>query len=131
MPNIEDVRILVIEDEEFIRTIIFQILSKLRVSKISEAVDGGEGFRKTMLMKPDLIFCDIHMEPVNGIQFLTKLRSFNKPEIANTPVVFLTSDTQESNVMKAKKLKVSGYMVKPVSVNDFKKQITRILKIDL
>lgn len=121
----ENLRILVIEDEDYIRKIIVQILNRLRINKIFEANDGSEGFKKTLMVRPDLVFCDIHMEPVNGIKFLSILRNVNQKEIANTPVIFLTSDANEEKVMAARKLKVSGYMVKPVSVNDVKKQIVR------
>ena len=127
MESQEDLKILIVEDEAYIRKIIFQILNRLRINKISEAADGSEGFKKTLMVKPDLILCDIHMEPVDGIKFLTRLRGLNQPEVANTPVIFLTSDANQEKVMMARKLKVSGYLVKPVSVNDVKKQISRAL----
>ena len=129
MEALENLRILVVEDEDYIRKIIGQILRRLRVGNISEAVDGDEAFKKTLMLRPDLILCDIHMEPVDGIKFLNRLRGLNQPDIANTPVVFLTSDANQENVMMARKLNVSGYLVKPVSVNDVKKQISRVLNI--
>ncbi len=125
----ENLRILIVEDEAYIRKIIFQILNRLRINKISEAEDGGEGFKKALMIRPDLILCDIHMEPVDGIKFLTKLRGMNQPELASTPVVFFTSDANQEKVMMARKLKVSGYLVKPVSVNDVKKQISRAVGV--
>ena len=129
MTTLDSLRILIIEDESYIRKIMFQILNRLQINKISEAEDGGEGFKKTLMVRPDLILCDIHMEPVDGIKFLRKLRSMNQPELANAPVVFLTSDANEEKVMMARKLKVSGYLVKPVSVNDVKKQISRAVGV--
>ena len=129
MEALEKLRILIVEDEAYIRKIIHQVLRRLRVGNISEAIDGDEAFKKTLMLRPDLIFCDIHMEPVDGIQFLNRLRALNQPDIAKTPVVFLTSDANQENVMMARKLKVSGYLVKPVSVNDVKKQISRTLGI--
>jgi two-component system, chemotaxis family, chemotaxis protein CheY len=130
MLTIEDVRILVIDDEDFVRKIIVQILSRLQIRKISQASDGAEGMRQTLIMKPQLVLCDIHMEPVDGMKYLSTIRSIDQPAIAKTPIIFLTSDSGQEKVMRAKELNVSGYMVKPVSVNDVKKQITRVLGVE-
>jgi two-component system, chemotaxis family, chemotaxis protein CheY len=130
MTAIDDVRILVIDDEEFVRKIIVQILGRLNTRKVSQAEDGADGMKKTLIMKPQLVLCDIHMEPVDGMKYLSTIRGLNQPEIAKTPIIFLTSDAGQEKVMRARELNVSGYMVKPVSVNDIKKQITRILGVE-
>ena len=101
MTSVENLRILVIEDESYVRKVISQILSRLNIKKISEVSDGSEGFKKTLLLRPDLILCDIHMEPVDGKKFLSTLRGVNQPDIAKTPVVLLTSDANEEKVTRA------------------------------
>lgn len=130
MTAIADVRILVIDDEEFVRKIIVQILGRLNIRKVSQAEDGADGMKKTLIMKPQLVLCDIHMEPVDGMKYLSTIRGLNQPEIAKTPIIFLTSDAGQEKVMRARELNVLGYMVKPVSVNDIKKQITQILGVE-
>ena len=130
MTAIDDVRILVIDDEEFVRKIIVQILGRLNTRKVSQAEDGADGMKKTLIMKPQLVLCDIHMEPVDGMKYLSTIRGLNQPEIARTPIIFLTSDAGQEKVVRAKELNVSGYMVKPVSVNDVKKQINRVLGVE-
>jgi len=130
MITVDDLRILVIDDEDFVRKIIVQILNRLHIRKVSQAVDGAEGMKKTLIVKPHLVLCDIHMEPVDGMKYLSTIRGLNQPEIARTPIIFLTSDAGQEKVMRAKELRVSGYMVKPVSVNDVKKQINRVIGIE-
>ncbi|MDG2285895.1 MAG: response regulator [Alphaproteobacteria bacterium] len=130
MVSVDDVRIIVIDDEEFVRNIIVQILGRLHIRKISQAADGAEGMKQTLVMKPHLVLCDIHMEPVGGMKYLSTIRGVNQPQIAKTPVIFLTSDAGQEKVMRARELNVSGYMVKPVSVNDVKKQINRVLGVE-
>jgi two-component system, chemotaxis family, chemotaxis protein CheY len=130
MISVDDVRILVIDDEDFVRNIIVQILGRLNIRKISQAADGAEGMKQTLVIKPHLVLCDIHMEPVDGMKYLSTIRGINQPQIAKTPVIFLTSDAGQEKVMRARELNVSGYMVKPVSVNDVKKQINRLLGVE-
>jgi two-component system, chemotaxis family, chemotaxis protein CheY len=128
--ELDQVTILIIEDEHYVRTIIRRILATLQVGGVHEAKDGGDGLMQTLRLRPSLVLCDIHMEPVGGVKYLETLRDVKIPEIAATPVIFLTSDSNQDLVLRARALKVSGYMVKPVSVNDMKKSLGRVLDID-
>ena len=130
MMTVDDARILVIDDEDFVRKIIVQILGRLGIRKVSQAEDGADGLKKTLIVKPHMVLCDIHMEPLDGMKYLSTIRSLNQPEIARTPIIFLTSAAGREKVVRAKELNVSGYMVKPVSVNDVKKQINRVLGVE-
>ena len=126
----ELVSILIIEDEPYVRTIIRRILANLKVSNVHEAAEGGDGLMQTLRVRPNLVLCDVHMQPVDGMKYLQTLRDVKVPEIRDTPVIFLTGDSNQDLVMRARDLKISGYMVKPVSVNDMKKSLGRVLDID-
>lgn len=128
--DIELVSVLIIEDEPYVRTIIRRILTGLQIGDVHEANDGGEGLMQTLRVRPSLVLCDVHMKPVDGLKYLQTLRDVKIPEIRDTPVIFLTSDANQDLVMRARDLKVAGYMVKPVSVNDIKKSLGRVLDID-
>ncbi|MCR9257066.1 MAG: response regulator [Alphaproteobacteria bacterium] len=117
------VKVLIIEDEVHTRSIIRQLLGRLMVRRIEEASEGKEGINKAVNFQPDIIFCDIHMEPVDGLKFLGVLRSMKSSGVARTPVIFLTADAEQETVIAAKKLDVDGYLVKPVSAADLKKRI--------
>ena len=85
------------------------------------------GFKITVRMRPDIVFCDIHMEPVGGIQYLHQLRQFKNKEISSTPVIFLTADAEEATVVKSKDARVNGYIVKPTSAAQLKENVNRLL----
>lgn len=126
--DIDDIKVLLVEDEPNVRMIIRKLLNRLGIMTVFESSDGGDGFMQTMRVKPHLVLCDIHMKPVGGIKYLATLRELNLPGIRDTPVIFLTSNAAENTIHLSKDLKVNGYLVKPVSFNDLKKNIERVLK---
>lgn len=123
----ENVRVLVLEDESHIRQIICRLLRQIGFRLIHDVADGAEGFKELLRVKPQVILCDIHMEPIDGLTFLRKLRGLGKPEFSRVPVIFLTADAQRETVVVAKDLRVDGYLVKPVSPKQLKERIDAVL----
>lgn len=124
----EKISVLVIEDESYTRLMIGGLLRQIGFNHIHEANEGGDGFRQTVRIRPAVVLCDVHMEPVDGLGYLSKLRGFVNDAIAATPVVFLTADKQQETVLMAKELKVDGYLVKPVSLQLLKQRLDGLLK---
>lgn len=120
-------KVLVIDDETYIRKVVIQLLRRLEVTYIVEAAEGKAGFMEVVRNKPHIVLCDINMQPVDGMTFLSILRKTSNTEIAATPVIFLTADSQQETVMRAAKLNVNGYLVKPVSLTDLKKRMVAAL----
>ena len=86
---------------------------------------------QTIRMRPDLVLCDFHMQPVDGLTYLSNLRNAKVGGVNDTRVVFLTSDAEQDTVIRAKEYEVNGCLVKPVSVNDVKSAIGRVLSAQL
>lgn len=126
-------RVLVVEDESYTRRVIRGMLRQSGVREIAEAEDGGKGFIELLQFHPHLVFCDIHMQPVDGIEFLRIVRGADTKSVAATRVIFLTADAQRDTVMSAKDLSVDGYLVKPVSLHRLQAKLheTRILMPEL
>lgn len=120
-------RVLIVEDQSNMRQLVRHTLARLGIRHVYEAEEGGAGLRMTIRVRPDIVFCDVHMEPVGGLGYLENLRDFQNPEIASTPVVFLTMDAAEETVMKSRSHAVNGYLVKPTSTARLRDAINRIL----
>ena len=67
--------------------------------------------------KPALIFLDLNMPRMNGIEFLTIIK--NSPSWRKIPVVVLTTSQEESDRLASFNLSAAGYIVKPLSYLDF------------
>jgi two-component system chemotaxis response regulator CheY len=127
--KIENARILVIDDEPLIRMTVCKALGRFGVKELRQAADGEAGFNETASFLPDLVFCDVHMPVMTGIDYLEKVRKTPVKALNDTPIVFLTSDRQEDVVVIAKSLNVDGYIVKPVAIPSLQKTLERILKV--
>jgi two-component system chemotaxis response regulator CheY len=129
LDKIENARILVIDDEPLIRMMVCKALGRFGVRELRQAGDGAIGFKETTEFEPDLVFCDVHMPNMTGLEYLEKVRSTPLKHVNDTPVVMLTSDRQEDVIVIAKSLRVDGYIVKPVTIPPLQKTLERILKV--
>jgi two-component system chemotaxis response regulator CheY len=133
VPDVRRLKILLIDDEPFIRSTIRQILVQLGIpqANVYEAGTAKAGMMETLRMRPHLVLCDIHMPEEDGFVYVSYLGKAPMPEVAAIPVVMLTSDSTEEAVKTAKGLKVNGYLVKPVSISSVKRAVERALGVTL
>ncbi len=103
-------KILTVDDSKMVRMIVSNTFQPFDC-QIVTAADGAEGVEVALREKPDLIFLDITMPVLNGLETLEKIRK--TPEISHIPVVMLTAESDAQRLGTADQLKVSGYISKP------------------
>ena len=82
------VQVLLVEDDEDFAE-LYRIKLEADGYQVQIAIDGEDGLRKALAGAPDLIFLDIRMPRVGGLQMLERLRA--EPTIAEVPVVILSN----------------------------------------
>jgi two-component system chemotaxis response regulator CheY len=121
-------KILLIEDETFIRTTLKKILRALGHPEVCEASDGSEALSALRFgYSPDLILCDVKMAPMDGLTFVQHLRALPKLQLAETPVIMLTVSSDGQTIHDALELGISDYLLKPVSPRRLAEQIEVLL----
>jgi CheY-like chemotaxis protein len=73
-----------------------------------------------------IVLLDLNMPKMNGIEFLRELR--NDPALAPTPVVVLTTSNNDRDKIDAFNLNVAGYLVKPVTFEEFSELMVTLNK---
>ena len=73
---------------------------------------------------PTLIFLDLKMPKINGLEVLEKLKA--DPELRSIPVVMLTSSNESADVIKSYELGANSYIVKPVDIDNFYQAIKEL-----
>ncbi|MBR9970348.1 response regulator [Magnetospirillum sulfuroxidans] len=118
-------KILVIDDQEFVRTIVKKMLQQLGTGNVLEAQDGNSGMDIVSREKPDLVICDIQMRPMDGFGFVRQLRGAEN--VAATPVIMLTAHTDSATIARAKELDIGAFLAKPVLPPALKEKISQVL----
>ena len=119
--------VVVIEDQAFVRKTVVQLLGQLGFSRIGEAEEGEAGLRECQRSNPDIVVCDVEMKPVNGMDFLTRLRASTEIRNPRTPVIFLTKHSESEIVRQAMALGVNAFVVKPPTLPALRERIDRFL----
>jgi two-component system, chemotaxis family, chemotaxis protein CheY len=122
------VNVLVVEDEAHTRRIIKAMLRNIGIQMIAEAENGRDGLIEAQSVRPHVVLCDVHMQPIDGREFLKTLRELPDEKLRETPVIFLTADAKRDTVIFAKDHLVNGYIVKPTSPGTLKSRIEAVLK---
>ena len=74
--------------------------------------------------RPDLILLDLNMPGMGGKEFLKQIK--NDENLKEFPVVILTTSEAERDIIESYKLQASGYVHKPVALDEFKQVMERI-----
>jgi two-component system chemotaxis response regulator CheY len=111
-----DARILVIDDKPFSRATTVRLLRGMGVRKIVEAMDGADGLEAYATLWPHVVICEPEMKPVDGIVFLQTLVAEKKHLVRIAPVIFLSTESNETQVAQARQLGAAAYLRKPISM---------------
>jgi CheY-like chemotaxis protein len=114
--------ILLVEDDEVDVMNVRRAFAKSHImNPLFVAGNGLEALEKlrTGEVPPErrLVLLDLNMPRMNGIEFLRELRK--DPELSSTSVVVLTTSGNEKDKIEAYNLNVSGYLLKPVTFENF------------
>lgn len=109
MENLKNLKILYIDDEDFIRKDAVEYLS-FYCNHVYEACNGEEGLEKLKELKPDIIITDIKMPKLNGIEMIKKIRQRDK----TTKIIIATAFLETSYLIEAVELGLIKYLVKPI-----------------
>ena len=119
-------RIVVVEDEPKTRRGIINLIKEINCGYevAGEASNGVEGIKVILRENPDLIFVDIKMPVMNGLEMIEQLKQMGM--LMKT--VILSGYTDFQYAQKGIKLGIFDYLLKPVTVEDIENILTQINK---
>ena len=116
--------ILYVEDNEFNRKIVRQLLAKTTY-RLREAVDGEQGVASALAAPPDLILMDIQLPKMSGLDATRQLRG--DPRTAAVPIIVVTSFALSGDDQKATAAGATAYLAKPYSPRELLAKIREIV----
>ncbi|MDF0651988.1 MAG: chemotaxis response regulator CheY [Nitrospira sp.] len=121
-----NMKILVVDDMVTMRRIVKNILKQLGFANIDEAENGQEALQKLRADTFGFVVSDWNMPVMTGIDMLRAIRSDER--LKTTPVLMVTAEAQQSNLVEAVQAGVNNYIVKPFTAETLKEKIAKIFK---
>lgn len=120
--------VMIVDDQEVMRNIIKKLLVKANPTQVTEANDGVQALEMLSSgeVDPDVIICDLHMEKMDGTEFLRRLRQDKANLNSRKPVLILTGDKSEQAHEITRQVGASKVLTKPIGADDLIKEVNLV-----
>src|ERR687896_162770 len=112
-------KILVVDDTEFNRDLVVQLLEDEFELIIAE--DGAEGLKQTQSERPDLILMDLGMPVMDGWEATRRIKA--NDELKHIPIIAVTSHAMVGDEFQAREAGCDDYLPKPIDENELLRTI--------
>jgi CheY-like chemotaxis protein len=120
-------KVLVVDDEAYMRKVVRTMLMSIGVRNIYEASDGPTGLALIRTLEPDVVVLDWEMPGVDGPAFVRMVRSPDTFPFPDVPIIMLTGHGERSRVIEAVRIGVNEFLLKPVSAKALQDRIISVL----
>jgi two-component system alkaline phosphatase synthesis response regulator PhoP len=122
-------KILIVDDEDHLRMLIEQTLEELEDDGVEliTATNGEEALDLIVNEKPNLVFLDVMMPKMNGIEVCRKVKQELK--INDVFIIILTAKGQELDKQKGKDVDADVYMTKPFDPDELLNRARQVLSL--
>ncbi len=119
-------KFLVVDDFSTMRRIVINLLKELGYSNIEEAEDGAVGLKKLQAEKFDFVVTDWNMPNMTGLELLQAIRADGA--LKHLPVLLVTAEAKNDNIVAAAQAGASGYIVKPFTAVTLEEKLAKIIE---
>ena len=124
---IQQLRVLVVDDNPFMRNLVRGMLANIGVKKIFEAGDGIAALEMIRTVTPDVVVLDWEMPLLNGPELVRIVRSPGAFPMPDIPIIMLTAHGERWRILESAKLGVNEFLCKPVSAKALLDRLISIL----
>ena len=120
------IRVLVVDDLPFIRTLLADILTDAGMTVAGEAEDGRQALHAYVATQPDVVLLDIVMPNMDGLTALEKLRRLDR----RARVVMCSAPGEQEMIVRAIQLGARDFVVKPFRAERVLSAVTKVMEAD-
>jgi two-component system chemotaxis response regulator CheY len=121
------IRVLIAEDNQYLRKLIRNLLVNVGIKKIDEVTDGLAGFEAIKSLEPDIVLIDWELPLLNGAELVRIIRTPGMLARPAIPVIMFGASAERWRIAEAKRLGVNAYLTMPVSAKTLLDRIVSIL----
>jgi len=120
----KDFKILYCDDSLLVRKQLKEILNQEGYTNLIEAADGEEVVKKYQSENPDLVFCDIVMPRLDGLEALNRIKARDQ----SARIVMISTSGTRANLIRALDEGAVDFVQKPLNPERVKKIVAREIK---
>jgi two-component system, chemotaxis family, chemotaxis protein CheY len=125
--RLRSLKVLIVDDNAFMRKIVRDLLSNIGIRNTTEASDGLAALETIRAGMPDLVILDWEMPFLNGFEFVRIVRTPGVFPFSDLPIIMLSGYGGRENVLEAVRLGVNEFLKKPVSANALFQRIVSVI----
>jgi two-component system, chemotaxis family, chemotaxis protein CheY len=118
------IKILIVDDMSTMRRIVKNALKQIGFTNMEEAEDGTTALSKLRAEPFNFVVSDWNMPNMTGLDLLKAIRS--DEALKGLPVLMVTAEAKQENIVEAVQAGVSNYIVKPFTAETLKEKIDKI-----
>ena len=126
-PAYTNLRVLVIDDNPYMRTFLRALLHALGITLVREAENGSVGLELLRAYIADLVLTYLAMKPMDGLQFTRHIRRDSDSPALQTPIIMITGFTEMSSVVAARDMGVNQVLAKPVTMQRLALRVAEVI----
>ncbi len=117
-----------VDDSPYMRKLIHDLLILMGIGKVVTATDGESALKLYKDQVPDLLITDANMAPMDGFEFVRRIRMDADNPNPFVPIIMLSGHVEMSNIEKARDHGVTEYLAKPVSAQSLMKRVISVIE---
>ncbi|MAN61659.1 MAG: two-component system response regulator [Parvibaculum sp.] len=115
-----------VDDSPYMRKPIHDLLTLMGIGKVITAADGESALKMYKEQSPDLLITDANMAPMDGFEFVRRIRMDADNPNPFVPIIMLSGHVEMANIERARDQGVTEYLAKPVSAQSL---MTRVISV--
>ncbi|HEX2226222.1 MAG TPA: response regulator [Candidatus Binatia bacterium] len=119
-----DLEVLIVDDASAMRRILRGLLKELGFNNLREAANGQLALEELKKKKAGIVVSDWNMPVMSGMDLLKAIRADD--ELKATPVLMVTAEAQQENIVQAVQAGVNNYIVKPFNAQTLEEKLNKI-----
>ncbi len=126
--KLESAKILIVDDMQPMLSLTQSLLKLFGFKEVYTASDGNTGFDLFRKFSPDLVITDWVMEPVDGLEFIQRIRKDSFSPNQYVPIIIMTGYSSRIRVETARDQGITEFLVKPFTAKDLYSRIEHVIE---
>ncbi len=125
---LENLKVLIVEDNQHMRSLLRTLLNSVGVRDVIEANDGTTALTALRDRKCDLVLSDLAMKPMDGLEFSRHVRTSEHSPNPFLPIIMITGHTEKHRVEAARDAGVTEFLAKPITASSLFSRLAEIVE---